>query len=365
MFSKFGILFKMAVSFVFVTSLDLKCIAGGVSDGGGDIGTTQPAKIEWIISALREYAAPAIIGFLNREETNFRRMSEAERVGSPYQKLFLHDYDVFEVIRNIKIEIRESYPCYDQAGNPKDGSVDSQVPNQVCISAYAISKKVNNQNYQAETIALLLHEISHLVGADENEANQIQSYGLSTFSHSDLLGYLVNTSIVSRDRFGELFNTLELLERNSAFVNRSDLLHIKNKILQLRDVQVYEGYSLSGYQRVRDVWIRLITPNLILLDVNDLYLCANEQSEGPEGQNYCEKIIRTGFQAESVVSASTFLNRIEPPFDYPEEWNSVLLEKPTNAESFRSNLLILHKFLEAIADQIRSLDKAKFQLTIK
>lgn len=151
-------------------------IANGTVGGGGG-GTTSPLKASRdMIKLAAAQAKLTIVTFLNEEEIRFvlhsSGMSAEWKTLNP--KLFNSSNDIFKVIEKISIEVRADAPCYDSSGDVVEGSIFSNYSDSICISSLLLAQKLDVYNYEYETAALILHELSHLLGATESEAVSVQ-----------------------------------------------------------------------------------------------------------------------------------------------------------------------------------------------
>lgn len=76
---------------------------------------------------------------------------------------------------NLVILFNEKGPCLSADKGHSDGSVVSVDPAVICISGDTLSKKLRRGNAKVQVEGLILHEISHLFNATEEEAVALQS----------------------------------------------------------------------------------------------------------------------------------------------------------------------------------------------
>src|SRR5690349_12060945 len=118
--------------FALSTTFALPALAGGVSDGGGGTTNPNPANPEWIVNAAAQYSGKVLLVWLNAEEANFNRTSEADRAKSPFRKLFQGEQTIFDILPKASIELRMSAACLDKNGVEWDGSVYASKPGAIC-----------------------------------------------------------------------------------------------------------------------------------------------------------------------------------------------------------------------------------------
>lgn len=90
------------------------------------------------------------------------------------KKLFDGPVTILDILEKTKIELRDSEPCLDGAGKEVDGSIYAKEPNSICISSLMIASKVSTEQARDQVIALIAHELSHLLGTTESEAHWFQ-----------------------------------------------------------------------------------------------------------------------------------------------------------------------------------------------
>lgn len=122
-----------------------------------------------------------------------------------------------------ELEIKEDGPCYDFAGNPKPASVtEFNLLATVCISASEIAK-LPKASLRENVTALLAHEVSHLLGYDEPEAEELQDYMLEVYS---------KFGIDKMVELGTIYGTPEVFEYNFIDYGQALAKHIEenNKV---------------------------------------------------------------------------------------------------------------------------------------
>ena len=153
---------------------------GGITAGGGGTVDVPHASMDEIEASL-EYTNQALRLFLYGQEITWRTKRTVE-VG--YLKLFGGDElpektqkRIYRILDVLQIEFRKTRPCFDNVGNEKDGSIytDSHRKLAICISGMKLAQKLTRDNYEVQTAALVLHEVSHLLGTTEDEAVSIQN----------------------------------------------------------------------------------------------------------------------------------------------------------------------------------------------
>jgi hypothetical protein len=188
---------------------------GGVIDGGGgNIGTTPVEEVVGIIEEILEasrkknpflnltmraamspnvpsgLSASLITPYLDEMKAWSEKVEQCdEQYEDDYELWDQNCSSIFEQLVEImdlnslglaglldqsKVEIRTDDFCYDKTGAKTDGSVsDFTVDAKICLSAYSISR-LPKSSVHKQTLALLTHEVSHLVGFNEEDAHKVQ-----------------------------------------------------------------------------------------------------------------------------------------------------------------------------------------------
>jgi len=154
--------------------------AGGIDGGGGGTLPANAITIGHVFNTIR-YDAKINLRMY------FRGLEQSSDFKpQPYdQKLFGGPTTLLNVLENTEIEIPTSGPCYDAFGKAVDGSVHASKPNTICISAFSIAPKLIQERAVPEILALIAHELSHLLGTTEVEADLIQQKAVNDLRFAD------------------------------------------------------------------------------------------------------------------------------------------------------------------------------------
>lgn len=205
---------------------------GGISGGGGDTIEPHPVGMYSIESILQSARFQAFM-FLNTRLAQIHLSKIAHPNGNSAP----------ELIQTVKIFVNSTGPCRDAGGNAVDGSIYSPQPNTICISSFTLGTKLNEDSAFSQTLALVVHEYTHLVGASEDEADRIQEVARREFHRSPK--YRMELELSSRfadawhDFVGkipklkesEAKNTKSYMEKMVAFVNISNASEAYNDLL--------------------------------------------------------------------------------------------------------------------------------------
>lgn len=348
----------LASAFI-LTAAEPSLASGGVSDGGGGTTNPHPADPEWVASGVSHYSARVLIPYLNAELANYQRSTSQEQAKSPFAKLFNSPEKFFEIVKNTAVELHFSTPCLDKNGAPWDGSIYPLTPGAICISPFSMAPKLNDHNVYPETVALVLHELSHLVGTTEDEAKAIQETALSSLSQMDFIDILVAEDLLSNRRDGEIAFILQNLKMMAMVSARpSDLERVRSDLLTLRDrsLVISQFSSLLVSQNRLDQ----ISPQFVRLQVLKSWACSEDAGEIQDVRDECKKDLYTEFGGALVSTASEILVRqAGSPLHLGPEYDGVQIKRPKNRADVNSELNQLSKFVETILNDVTSLKEVQ------
>jgi hypothetical protein len=107
-------------------------------------------------------------------QTSFKEYEQLQIQAHLYEKLFSKS-DSKGIVEPTPIQFLEKAPCLDRNGAAKDASIEAPSPFKICMSLSHLEKRLNQSNYEIELLALYLHEVAHLYGANETDAEALQS----------------------------------------------------------------------------------------------------------------------------------------------------------------------------------------------
>jgi len=143
---------------------------GDISSGGGGTLPDNPVSATYIFNIIVESKRDLRV-IVNSEHELFYNSS---RETALYTKLFGGKINLIDVLESVDIEILMDKPCKDSVGKAVDGSVYASIPNAICISPYSMAPKLIEERARVEVLALIVHELSHLLGTTEEEAVDLQ-----------------------------------------------------------------------------------------------------------------------------------------------------------------------------------------------
>jgi hypothetical protein len=152
---------------------------GGIEGGGGGTLPVSPASPDLLQSRLIQNAKRDLRLYIKSAQYGYELVPHAPRPNPDKDdKMFGGPVKLFDILEKTDMEILLDRPCKDAFGNDVDGSVHASKPDTICISAFSIAPKVDEDQVLAQTEALIVHELSHILGTTENEARDLQRNAL-------------------------------------------------------------------------------------------------------------------------------------------------------------------------------------------
>jgi hypothetical protein len=345
---------------------------GGVGSGGGGTTNPKPADREWIVQAANQYGAKVITAWLYREEESFLGMSAEEQEKSILVKMFhsTTGKNIYDLIKTTEIEYRMTKPCLDGEGSPADGSIYATHAGAICLSPFTMAPKLNEYNMDAETLALLVHEFSHLMGANEAEAVKIQEQALFGFSRINLLDAVVKLDLLAPAGFavggptdiGMLLTNISIADMDlmGGIAHNRSFSDILRDLLDLRRKLTEEMRSLhyvSPYLSAR------LTPNMERVIYLESAVCAFDEQENHAMREYCAGRVAKGFGADTTVTLRTYAAR-DSTLDestFGPEYAEILLTKPQAQIELRQQMTELKAHVQQIHDELVQLQKLQLK----
>ncbi|MEO5668012.1 MAG: hypothetical protein ABIR96_08135 [Bdellovibrionota bacterium] len=341
--------------------------AGGVSDGGG--GTTNPNPTDPIrlIRLLGRDATPLLRAWFNDQKANYFLLDEAKRKESPFYKIFNSQQEIDTVIKGAVVELNMSEACHDAKGQPVDGSVHASRPGAICLSPFSMSPKLNDLNVEAETLALLAHEFSHIFDTTEAEAIEIQNRALWTFSKLDPVDALIQLDLlVGRQSYSgvqPLLVELRYLSKGTLDISTNDQESIYRQMLEIRDKLSFQGKLQYLSADKLDVY----TPQFTRLDALWWHACKTESFRSEDERGECQAKLDLGFATDSEVTARTFACRTTfvAPAMFPDSYDRVIIERLDSRESGQREVARLLAYMEDVFASLQELKESQIDFVRK
>ncbi|MFZ4405009.1 MAG: hypothetical protein ACOYOK_12970, partial [Pseudobdellovibrionaceae bacterium] len=232
-----------------------------------------------IHSFVQNTREPLMFAMLYFEYKYLTKQQQQLAVNSWESKLFSKkDKTIYDLIRETKINLVSDKPCLDFLNQPKDGSVANTPAGTICISADSIAKKLDYANVFENTFQLVGHELSHLLGTTEDEANAIQAN--LRYLNPNLLNYQGTMAqlLLSDENNQNIFSLIA-----TAIQEKNQGLACTQMLRGLNFVDaILSKPVISSPQLYQDV----IVKNKVHLGYALLNLCGPYQPLGPTKQQY-------------------------------------------------------------------------------
>ena len=174
---------KSIYSILLSTLLTMSASLSTAGDGGSDtgaghvIGSTSvtPYEITSLILRSKEAAKYVIRGYEAVTYINYSAYTgvSVQDLQDLQNKLYNGPKTFSEALREANLKPIDQGACFDKDGNQVEASAIN-APD-LCFDPVMISKRVNNDNAQVEVLALVLHEVAHMIiGTSEDEAIKLQ-----------------------------------------------------------------------------------------------------------------------------------------------------------------------------------------------
>ena len=311
---------------LFTVLMSLHALAGGVGGGGG--GTlSRPATPQDIVESAKLHSGFLVKAWLMSQEERFKDyLDDDQRAADPLHKFFFSRRNVYEILATTPIELRTSGPCRDADGNAVDGSVHASLPNAICISAVSMAPKLNKENFEGETAALILHELSHLFGANESEAVEIQSEALSYLKGQLAQEFLEEIrDVVTHETVSQMF---ALLDRGIRDPLQADVFELSRKLEPLKRLFFDADGAILKFNayEIERIW----EPVGTRLEALGNFVCADSPKKSRAQRASCRRAIGIHFRNDREVTARVYWERWDPKGYYGTEYDAVIVEKPTD-----------------------------------
>ena len=148
-------------------------IEGGSDGGGGGTlkGSIDYAKLVETVKSSKQL----LVAFSHLIETNVisnRQMRINDKGSRVFEKVFTAN--IGRLILDTEIVLLKNSDCLDYGGKIVDGSIVGVEKTQICLNAKTLLNKLDEYLYIEQIGGLILHEISHHAGLNEEEAQLIQ-----------------------------------------------------------------------------------------------------------------------------------------------------------------------------------------------
>lgn len=337
----------------------VQSFAGGIGSGGGGT-VSQPATPNQVAEAVQKSAGALAQMWLQRKQ-----VLNAENIDhgayEPIKKIFASTTDIYTVLHQTRVELKMTAPCQDANGAPVDGSIYGSQPGAICISPFSMAPKLNQQNYVVETAALVLHEMSHLVGLNEDDATSLQTRAVQEFMEEDLAEVLQGLQdLGSNAKQGKFTKILKFFDKG---INDPGFLTAQNTENYFKLwTEIHQGSAHGRFLFLSARNHNLSDPQYVNYGAIASFVCFNDSSVEKSKRKECQDEFNEGFGADTTVTARVFLSRIRnaDPADYRSEYDLVIVDKPVTLNDLPAGLAKSRAFVAAA--QAAAKELSEFQI---
>lgn len=358
---------RSIICLVLLLTIFNHAYAGAISGGGGDVErpTGTPVTPLEIKKLVENYAGIILVVWFNRQKITFKNEPLEYQDRAIARKIFRSDKDIFDVIKNLNVEVRDSAPCLDKEGAPHDGSIYASKEGAICISSFTMAPKLYRNDYEAQVLGLIIHELSHFFGTTENEADYLQYNAVKSLSHFNFssvigdIGYIQSLLSINNP-FGKQLLVLRELADHPEMVSEK----IMRKQLWWTD---HIGHLYNSKSKYND-WITFVpyeiettyyTQRIRLENILE-YLCIKSEWSEPSEKEECLTKQNLIFQSDKEVTASQYYNRVYGGTE--SRFNDIIFKRVENNEDVSAELNILLNFLNRIYPYVDSLYNFKVKV---
>jgi hypothetical protein len=219
--------------------------SGGVGTGGGMFMPGTKVTVEQVEGAIKS-AAPYLRAHLHFLEL-ILPVTSGGLYGGIGAKMFGGKINAIEIFEKAKVRTEATGPCLDRDHQPRNGSVDKDGSLGYCISAKDATEVLTTDNLFPQIVAISMHELGHLAGLDETEAQTLQRFTL-IFANSATAYSVESIQRRFREQLSEASKRLKELESAK---EESDICSA------IESLSAFTGYLAAGHTQQSDMGILL------------------------------------------------------------------------------------------------------------
>lgn len=342
-------------------------IHGGISGGGG--GTTNPVAVsqQRVIEIINLGALPVLSYLRGSEFRYFNGIKTQKTFGDKdiklFQKLFAGRKSIFEVFAGAKIEVRTNDSCYDSNQNPWDGSIFSNVPGAICISAKTMAPKLNERNVIPETLALVVHELSHLSGANEDEARAIQEDAITVFSNLKFDQFEWSAPLAKSVVIVGMQEPADAVIANPQSLAGKQLDYFTSALMQNFSLNIIR-FGIEGFSAVSYTTHMTMQAYGSMIDNITTAACFLDRYNRPSDRKVCRDAIDRVFRNDKSLTVAEYLSRRTnlPAVTYGPEAAKLVINKLTNYTQIAAEVRRFRAILDPLEAEVRAHNAAKYQV---
>lgn len=345
---------------ILIAFFSTKTWAGEVNNGGNLIPEDQIAQ-EDVIEFVSEARGLTYAYLLRHTFLN-----------GFMEQLLLAKPSVFEVMENTKIKMQLSKACKDENLQDSDASsVDQDYPDAICMSIPRLKSKLQKiayspHDYKYQIMALLIHEYSHRVGFNEDQAKQLQRSILVDLRKGargfDSYGFL-HESWGAREAIKII---LSFGTKNQSRSEDAEALHLLSRELSSLTNFARIGSQGGAIYLSEKEYATLIPYYTIgeFAEDNMFFLGSKPQHEGYFAERY-----KRAFRDRDIITVKDYLDVISDGYwanlvkKYPSTESTLKMNlKKLNEKNYRQELIpLLFKMIPAL-EETEQLLKMRAQL---
>jgi hypothetical protein len=299
--------------------------------------------------------------WLFQQQSQFANLSPADKTKSIVVKLFpMVGKNIIQFAKETVFELRMSEPCSNVNGQAKDGSIYGTKPGTLCLSPFLMAPKLNDYNVSRETAALMVHELSHLLGTTEDEANAIQQQALYDFNQIDTINTMVNIHLLLGDGHGSGKIDHAMLPLEFWMSDPKNYLTVKDPLYWMQEFRalgedLLNQSASSNFQFVPMELMSAYVPQNVKLAVIVLFISASDKTSDPAERKAAQDLLDKTFSSGRTQTARQIIKTqqgVDPGINY----DLVVVRQPQTWQDIGAALKEMHDYLMSIQSQVKWLD---------
>jgi hypothetical protein len=340
---------------------DLK--RGGAHGGGGSLRPMHPIR-QSELSPLIEKEKWETALYFNQIEIDWRKSNRGVCPNGLCKKLFDGQITVFDVLSKVSVEYSESDRCRAPDGTYHDGAAPGSTENSICLSPFSMAPQLDRMAARAQSLALFAHEVSHLVGTTEKEADRLQDEAIIAFysRRSEELNGRVN---FAKERIA---NGLNIISKQLE-VSDADLWNQARMSVDANHQPTFFGPGIPSY--FWDVFSQYLDPDTDLdkdlimpflswnsIALADEGLWVGEMVNGLPNETNALAKYKQIFGGSDVLPFTQFRTRLLKGTPAAKTYGLPLSQTPIyrvqDGASLRANLQVIKRIFEMLQEHLES-----------
>ena len=321
---------------------------GGISAGGGGTLPADPMTVYDVLRAMDQ--AKLIL----RMSFNYQRNFPRKNLFGSDQFMF-GEKNLATQLEITDLEVLQDKPCKNKFGRDVDASIYASRPNTICLSAFRVAPKLIKEIATKEILALIAHELSHLLGATEAQAVEVQKSvawdlsSISSLNSADLENKLWMYPLEVETLSGYQGSINDDLKKGNI---KGILNSFREMTRKLTDIDVNlpsSSISFADY-RIRE-YFRLIYSRIRLAET----FVESLDSTDPEYQKSAQQEYSKCFGEHSELTAIEMDKDCILIFDRDTIYPFYKFQKMTDLSQLPTNLNDVFQYISDYGAQIRAI----------